>query len=74
MSPRTRIPSPQIGGAVRKLDISKLSGETARLTNAQVAEHIGKIVAKEIQAIYSGEDLKDLLTNLDKNMLRLSWG
>jgi hypothetical protein len=44
------------------------------MTNAQLADQVGKLVAGELQQLYEAEDLNKVLPNLDRNALRLSWG
>lgn len=76
MPPRTRASEPQIGRAVqRRINISKLQPDRAQpMTNAQLADQVGKLVAGELQQLYEAEDLNKVLPNLDRNALRLSWG
>jgi hypothetical protein len=75
MSSRTRA-TPQIARSVeRRLDVAKLQEVTAKpLSNAQLADHVGKLVAGELQSLYEAEDLSKVLPNLDEHMLRISWG
>jgi hypothetical protein len=52
-----------------------LKGEAARLaTNAQLADYMGKFIAGELMKQYEGQNLADVINNIGKQALRLSWG
>ena len=75
MSARTRA-TPQIARSVqRRLNVAALEEVAGkRVSNTELAEHVGKLVAGELESLYEAENLGKVLPDLDENMLRISWG